>query len=423
MATLKKWSAFFNRTNLSDNDNGQVMILDTTVVNTANRNQRTPVTQILRSGKNLSDLASASTAVTNLGATSTNTANALARRDGSGNFSMAVLTASGGNFSAGVSGFNITGTNASCNIGTKFTISQSSVSNGFFNGSAVGDCCIRQTDTTLSLLMGVGSATAQQQITNTAINFRVNPNITSGTNPTLTVGTNTVLAQSSAAGTFFTNGNTGDSAISQRDTTKSIRLGVANGSQTSGLDISLTQVTVNLATLACAGSLTVAVNATITGTLSSLSLSTGVITAGAITATSLTLPTTGGTPAALDYYEDNSTSDFNITVSTPDGTNHNLPLRVVRTGKMVVISSAGLSVTSNSAARFVAASGQVPSRWRPQFDLDFIDNVEDNSAPVTGLIAIKANGGVDVGVGLGGGNFTNTGTAAIKPFSFSYPTS
>src|SRR3982751_251374 len=67
MAIVKKWSQFTNRANLSDNDNAQVMLLDTTVVSLANQNQRTPVTQILRSAKNLSDVDDAPTALNHLG--------------------------------------------------------------------------------------------------------------------------------------------------------------------------------------------------------------------------------------------------------------------------------------------------------------------------------------------------------------------
>jgi hypothetical protein len=67
MANEKKWDAFFNRSSLTTADSAQVMILDTTEPDVTKQNQRTPVTQLLRSGKNLSELASASTARTNLG--------------------------------------------------------------------------------------------------------------------------------------------------------------------------------------------------------------------------------------------------------------------------------------------------------------------------------------------------------------------
>lgn len=277
MATLKKWSAFFNRTNLSDTDNAQVMVLDSTAA-AASRNQRTPVTQLLRSGKNLSDLASVSTSVTNLGAVSTNTANALVKRDGSGNFSMGILTCGGATIAMGAGGttaFNVTGTNATCTIGANLNLAQASGSGAFFSGTVSGDTCIRQSNTGFSIYLGVGSGTAQQQISNTAVNFRVNPAVNTSTNPAITVGTNFTIAQPTANAQFFTNGLTGDCAIRQSSTTNTLRLGVGTGAQASGLDISLTAVSVNLATLACAGSLTVAVNASVTGTLSAGLLFTG----------------------------------------------------------------------------------------------------------------------------------------------------
>jgi hypothetical protein len=67
MAIVKKWSQFTNRANLSDNDNAQIMILDETTGDPSTENQRAPIPQVLRSGKNLSDLTNATTARTNLG--------------------------------------------------------------------------------------------------------------------------------------------------------------------------------------------------------------------------------------------------------------------------------------------------------------------------------------------------------------------
>jgi hypothetical protein len=67
--TTKPWSELFDRINLSDTDNAQVMVLDTTVSPSSDENQRTPVTEILRSGKNLidlKDLVSARKNITNL---------------------------------------------------------------------------------------------------------------------------------------------------------------------------------------------------------------------------------------------------------------------------------------------------------------------------------------------------------------------
>src|SRR5215813_4733433 len=109
-------------------------------------------TVYLQRSSNLSDLASVSTAVTNLGATNANTANSLVRRDAVGAFSMGVLTANGGNFAAGVSGFNITGSNPACNISTNFNVAVASGSGSYFAGAVTGDCILRQTNTSVSLL-------------------------------------------------------------------------------------------------------------------------------------------------------------------------------------------------------------------------------------------------------------------------------
>lgn len=373
MATLKKWSAFTNRANLSDNDNAQVMILDTTAA-AASRNQRTPVTQIMRSGKNLSDLGNVSTAVTNLGATTTNTANALARRDTVGAFSMGILTANGGSFSAGVSSFNITGVNAACNVGTNFNVAQSSGSGSFFAGTVSGDCILRQTnssfsiclgigsdapelqillnsilvranisnisaanpasllessslsstgtfgqvtsantffngtavgdivlknsDTAVSLRLGLGTGNSQLQIVNANVNFHVDPKILSATNPALYIGTQANIGEPTSNGQFFSNSLTGDTVIKNTNTSNTVRIGV--GSSSSQFDVTNTQLISNVP-FVCAGN----------GTFSGGTVSCAAVSTGAINATLLTMDDTNITQATSggQFFTDVLTGD------------------------------------------------------------------------------------------------------------------
>jgi hypothetical protein len=67
MAILKKWDAFFERADLTNADDAQIMLLDTTNPTPSEQNQRAPITQLLRSEKNLSDLVNASLARSALG--------------------------------------------------------------------------------------------------------------------------------------------------------------------------------------------------------------------------------------------------------------------------------------------------------------------------------------------------------------------
>jgi hypothetical protein len=66
MAVLKKWVNFYTRTNLSDNDSSYIMVEDPSNPTIANQDQKTPVTEILRTRKNLSDLNNASEARANI---------------------------------------------------------------------------------------------------------------------------------------------------------------------------------------------------------------------------------------------------------------------------------------------------------------------------------------------------------------------
>lgn len=64
--TTEKMDMFFNRTDISNNNSFQIIGLDTTVVDASQQNQRTPVTQVLRSALNLNDLSNKTTARANL---------------------------------------------------------------------------------------------------------------------------------------------------------------------------------------------------------------------------------------------------------------------------------------------------------------------------------------------------------------------
>lgn len=68
MSITKDWATFYQVSDINSNDNSQVMLLNTVDYPTlSQQNQRTPVTNLLRSGKNLGDLTNAGDALINLG--------------------------------------------------------------------------------------------------------------------------------------------------------------------------------------------------------------------------------------------------------------------------------------------------------------------------------------------------------------------
>jgi len=343
MAVLKKWSAFFNRTDLTTNDNFQVVGIDLSNATPANRNQRTPITQLLRAGKDLADLSNVSNAVTNLGATSASTANALARRNASG--------------IANFAGVNLDGASQpTLNIGATSTFNIGNVTGGgqFFTGTVSGDTCIRATNTGRQLLLGVGTGAAQFAILNTVI-------------------------QSNLTHKF----------------------GYAGTNRMPYLDAS--------------SNLTGSSNYTVNGT-------GGLTITQNFTASGVILATSGATAGTLNYYEENVS--FSLTMNTPDGTTHPLPLTVTRIGKIVVVEWDSLTVTANTATTF-NSSITLPTKWRPVVAAGIMrfTPVTDNTVAAQGRMSISSTGVVTFGVGVSGGNFTNSGQAIIQPGSVSYLTS
>lgn len=420
MAVLKKWSAFFNRTDLTTNDNFQVVGIDLSNATPANRNQRTPITQLLRAGKNLSDLTSPSAAVTALGATSASTPNALVQRNASGITAVTTLNVDG----ASAPAVNI-GATASFNIGL------ATASNNFFNGTVNGDTCIRQGNTARQLLLGVGAGNAQFAVQNGgpqsnvshkfayagtnrmpyldassiltgSANYTVNGTggltitqgftaatgtfsglggvVIGGTSPSANIGSTTQYAATTGNNQFFNPSLTGDTCIRNTSTTNFIRIGVGGGNA---------QFIVGNTT--------------------------------AIFGVGFTLPTSGATAGSLDYYEQNVS--FNLTMNTPDGTTHDLPLTVSRIGKIVTVEWDSLTVTANTATTF-NSSITLPTKWRPVVAAGIMRfaPVTDNTAAAQGRMSIASSGVVTFGVGVSGGNFTASGQAIIQPGSVTYLT-
>lgn len=334
-------------------------------------------------------------------ATASNTISTIVKRDASGNFSAGTITAS-------LSGNATTATTATN-----------------FSGSLSGDVTGTQSATVVSLVGGktasqvasavnsIGTLSANQMVfTNNSgvlssnANYGVNTNgggalsiaglftctsatfslggagasgfNVTGTNPAVNIGSNLTLAQSSSSNAYFTGSAAGDVCLRQ-NSTGSIRLGI--GATAAAFALSSTQLTM---------------------------------------AVGIQLPTSGGTAAPLSYNEENQT--FAMTMNAPDGTTHTWNLIVTRVGKIVSITWPTLSVTATSAVTFSSSSSNLPSRWRPQNQLQLPINVTNNSVNVSGTMTIGTDGSITVGVGATSSAFTAALTAAIINGATGFPT-
>lgn len=140
----------------------------------------------------------------------------------------------------------------------------------------------------------------------------------------------------------------------------------------------------------------------------------GVVVTEAATETlsnkTLQFPTTGGTPASLDFYETGTfTASFSVGMRT--GTN-NVTMTFVRLGGIVVLSFPQTLVTANATSgSWATASGILAARLRPTTNqvsaTTFVVN-NGTQDSVAGEMEIKADG--TIAFDRNAGNWTNTTT-------------
>jgi len=121
-----------------------------------------------------------------------------------------------------------------------------------------------------------------------------------------------------------------------------------------------------------------------------------VLTIGPSSVASMTLPTVGGIPAPLDYYEE---STFDLTTT---GSLFAAPITVsanaVRVGRLVCITFP--AITGTAAAAATLDFGVIPAQLRPARDVMFPVRIVDNGwfgsgflhiASATGQVTVYAN--------------------------------
>lgn len=152
-------------------------------------------------------------------------------------------------------------------------------------------------------------------------------------------------------------------------------------------------------------------------------LTTGTQTiAGAKTfSDSILLATTGGTPTALNFYEEYSAS-VNATGIWASG--QSCEVRIIRIGSLVTLHCykpgvAGVVNTANSAGVITVGSNVIPARFRPTATILMPTNNLDNNVNNTGRLEISTAGALQV-KSVSGGNFSGTGSSGFGNFTCSY---
>jgi len=176
--------------------------------------------------------------------------------------------------------------------------------------------------------------------------------------------------------------------------------------------VTLTNKTINSAS----NTLTIT-SGSLSGTNINNVLNQALLTTSSPTFVGVTLQTSGGTPAALNYYEAGT-----FPVTWTGAINDSSTARFVRIGSVVTVSIDTKSSAAVAAA-IIAGVGQIPARLRPtalgSFWPIFVLN---NSAIPTTPGRVQFNNSGDIGIALDGtaASFTNSGNCGFFSFSVTY---
>lgn len=129
------------------------------------------------------------------------------------------------------------------------------------------------------------------------------------------------------------------------------------------------------------------------------------------------LPTTGGTPATLNYYEEGTHSTTLTGIwAAPIGPT---TVTVRRVGKVVTLQFTQLSSAANTASS-ITFTTLLPAKWRPTTDVNDKLYIIDNTTQKFGLINITASGAVTIYTTPALANFAGSGTSGILPCVVTY---
>lgn len=135
---------------------------------------------------------------------------------------------------------------------------------------------------------------------------------------------------------------------------------------------------------------------------------------GSIIGGNITLTTTGGTPTALDYYEEvEVTIPFGGAFNTPI----NIPIDITRIGNLVHLRFPAFPPTVADNNALILSTSSLPARFRPETDYKTYIDIQVAATPGLGAIQFGSDGSISVGVvaavnNTALGNFTAASIAA-----------
>lgn len=282
----------------------------------------------------------------------------------------------------------------------------------YFLDSNAGDLCIQNVNSG-DIQIGPGTATnaALTVETNGIITTNINSNsflnlqgnqngpVTIGAGSSLNnalyiggqgaAGTQPSFIRSSINGAYLTDTATGD-LIFYLTTANAFRFGFTNSANSQ-----------------------MYVNASGVFTNSNITLNSGNL---ALTSGNIILPTTGGTAANLNFYEEYTDSSFGF---AGPWTARNTTLYITRIGKICILQLASLTFTA-STATYIASTGTIPSRFNPIAEVEPFVEVYNNSSFALGSATLQTSGGIQIYNGPSGSNFASTGIAGFLGVTICY---
>lgn len=135
---------------------------------------------------------------------------------------------------------------------------------------------------------------------------------------------------------------------------------------------------------------------------------------------SITLQTSGGTPADLNYYEEYS---FSTTMSGIWSSPQNITIYIRRIGKIIFLAFPTITSISN-ASSFITITAPLPERFRPTTTIGVSGSVDiiDNSVFLLGNCNITDGGIITIykQTSAGRDNFTSGGHAGVSSSAISF---
>ena len=135
---------------------------------------------------------------------------------------------------------------------------------------------------------------------------------------------------------------------------------------------------------------------------------------------SISLPSSGATPSALNFYAES----YLDTVLTPNGVGSTASstgrIQITRVGRVVTLTIPRINDARPLGTTSVLASSALPTWARPAIKLSYYILVFNNNAALVSEVDLETTGVINVYKDLSGSAFTNSQNAGIERTSISY---